>query len=574
MITSTERGYKQVKSNKMKALAASIAACLLCTTALSGCSSLSNEMITAMNNKTDIYISVEGEPSTAEKAELTWIELDQLTSHKALRKIWDDKLNIIKFDNNSKNGPIYVDTEGNWAGNNTLYNAFQNKTFVKDFWGDSKIKSALAKAAIEEYTDIVNEGTGIIASVNAYYNLMPDNADKTSGLFDHMTRAEVMSAVYRGSNPVRLLEEDTNFASAVGESPYNIYAQNLTQYNYFDINSGSLNQQTYNAVMSRAEAIYLIMHILFDRELSEMTAGSGFGDCKNAGNVADKQKFTGGYAYKTFELEYCLKNRDKGLTEELYKPIELAYNYGIVSSDTKWYEGITGGQLITLLINAYDKAYDENHYMTNASLGANTGEILVKKEEEQVEIIEETFETDVVVQKVKDIADIDALVKVYGDEMDMTEEEIEEARRTAEGFTIEPCDKYMLVDYCYFLNVRVGPGTEFKIKKSVAKGTKVHIVGIVHENGWYRVIADGKIAYQCGVYFSDLEGADTSNMKFEYETDGGNSGVKSTGEGSKMKDTEKKDTDEGEDSTDANDESGTEESGNEETSEMTEEGLF
>jgi uncharacterized protein YgiM (DUF1202 family) len=63
----------------------------------------------------------------------------------------------------------------------------------------------------------------------------------------------------------------------------------------------------------------------------------------------------------------------------------------------------------------------------------------------------------------------------------------------------------MNVDYCNYLNVRIGPSTDYKIKKSVPKGTKVHIVGICIENGWYRVIADGKISYQCGVYFSDIE---------------------------------------------------------------------
>lgn len=485
-----------------------------------GCSSLSKEMITAMNSNTDIHLSVEGDSSDVERGTLEWVELDQLTTHKQLRKVWDDKLNVIRFDTNNKNGPIYVDEFGDWAGNNTLYNAFQNKAFVKDFWSSSKLKSDLAQVAMSEYTDIKNESTGIIASVNAYYNILPDNADETSGLFNYLTRAEVMSAVYRGSNQVMWLEEDMDFSGAVGESPYNIYAQNVRQYNWFDTESGSLNESTYNSTMSRAEAIYLIMNTLFSDELAGMDGkGTGLSDCKNAGNVADKQKFTGGYAYKVFELEYCLQNRDKGVPQDLYNAMVLAHNKGIISSDTTWWKGITGGQLMTLLINAYDKAYDENNYLTNAKLGANAGEVLVYvEEEEEPEIIEETFETNVVVQKVKDIADIDALIRVYGDELNMTEEEIEEARKTAEGFTIEACDKYMLVDFCHFLNVRVGPGTEFRIKKSVPKDTKVHIVGIVHENGWYRVIADGKISYQCGAYFSDLEGADTSNMKFEYES--------------------------------------------------------
>lgn len=488
---------------------------------LTGCSSLKNEMISAMNNNEIIQLSVEQNSYNVKRGEMNWVELGQLTNYKELRKTWDDALNIIKFDNNSKNGSVYVDLDGNWSSNNTLYNVFQNKVFVKDYWSDSSIKSKLAQAAMNEFSDITNENTGIVASVNAYFNILPANDDETSGMFNYLTRAEVMSAIYRSDSPVVLNEINENFESAVGKNEYNEYAQNLVSCSYLDYTDGSLNKNSYSSTMTRAEAVYMIVQRVYKDEYDTvLDSQASFTDCKNAGNIAEKNGFTDKYASELYELEYCLQNKDKGLTDKLYKALVVAKNKGIISSDTRWYDGITGGELINMLINAYNNKYDDNNYLVNAKIGANAGNNFFDAESKEPEKVEETLDLPTVqIEVIKDISDINDLASVYGDELDMTDEEMAEALKTTEGFTIEPCDKYMQVDYCYFLNVRVGPGTEFRIKKSVAAGTKVHIVGICAENGWYRVIADGKIAYQCGVYFSDLEGQDTSNLVQRYETD-------------------------------------------------------
>jgi hypothetical protein len=495
-----------------------IVSLLICGLTLTGCSSLKSEMTTAMNNNQIIQLSVAENSYNVERNTLDWVELDQLTSYKDLRKTWDDKLNIIKFDNNSKNGSIYIDLDGNWAGNNVLYNIFQNRVFVKDYWSEATIKSALAEAAENEFSDITNENTGIVASVNAYFNILPTNKDDTSGMFNYLTRAEVMSAIYRADTPVILVDTDETFENAVGTNDYNIYAQNVTEDSYLDYTNGSLNKNSYTSTMTRAEAVYMIVQRYYKDDYDSLTGKeSGLTDCKNAGNVAEKNGFTNGYAQQLYELEYCLQNSNKGVTEDLYKALIVAYQNGIISSTTRWNEGISGGELINMLISAYSNLYSDNDYLVNAKTGANAGNDLYTVVDDEPEKVEETLGT-IEVQKIKDIAAIDDLASEYGYELDMTDEEMEEARQAAEGFTIEPMDKYMNVDYCYFLNVRVGPGTEFRIKKSVPAGTKVHITGRCAENGWYRVIADGKIAYQCGVYFSDLEGQDTSNLVQEYES--------------------------------------------------------
>ena len=481
----------------------------LISSSLTGCTSLKNEMIVAMNNNQDIQISVDGETYTHERNAVDWVELDQLTTFKDIRKVWDDKFQIVKFDIGSKNGVLYVDTDGNWAGNNTLYNVFQNKTFVKDFWSDNTIKSELAQAAMDEFSDISNESTGIVASINAYFNILPTNTDGTSGLTDKLSRAEVMSAICRGDTPVIFKTTNQEFIDAVGENVYNDYASEVAGYSYLDYNNGSLNNITYNSAMTRAEAVYILMHRYFPNELDTVTGGS-LADCKNAGNLADKLGFTGKHAYQSYELEYSLQNIDKGAPEKLYKALVLANKLGVISSDTKWSNSITGGELLNMMVKCYQAVSDRDGFAVNAKTGANVGQSLYVQieEPEQPEIVEESELGSVVVEQVRDVTNLDDLFNIYGDEIDMTDEEIAEAYEVASQFTFSPCDTWKQVDYCTYLNVRTGPSTDFRILSSVPAKTKAHIVARCNENGWYRIVTEGKIVYQCGVYFSDFEGSE------------------------------------------------------------------
>ena len=108
-----------------------------------------------------------------------------------------------------------------------------------------------------------------------------------------------------------------------------------------------------------------------------------------------------------------------------------------------------------------------------------------------------------------DVTDLDDLFDTFGYELDMTDEEIAESYKIADNYTFEPCDMWKQVDHCSYLNVRTGPSTDYRILRSVPAGTKAHIVARCVENGWYRVLTEGKLVYQCGVYFSDFEGSDT-----------------------------------------------------------------
>lgn len=478
---------------------------------MTGCGrdALQQEMLSAQSNNSSIKITSNSEANTVEREEITWGELDQLTSYKDIRKVWDDKLQIVKFDNSSKNGVIYIDLDGAWSGNNTLYNAFQNKVFMTKYWSDGTIKSALAEPAIEQFSDIGNESTGLYASVNAYYNIFPTNKDKTSGLTDVISRAEAMSAIYRGDTPAVFLEENADFTKAVGESMYNTYAFGVADESYIDYKNGGLCYDTYNSAITRAEALYMLVQRYWADEYNNLTSVNGeFTDCTNAGDVATELGLKDKYAWQAYELDYCLQT-GCGCPEDLYKALVVAKNHGLIGSETKWDQTLMGGTLLGYMISAYTSIYNTDGFSVNAKLGENVGESLIEVAEEtpeEPEITEETIGS-VVVSQVRDVTNLDDLFKIYGDEIDMTNEEIANAYDVASQWTFEAADQWMEVAHCGWLNVRTGPSTDYNILSSVPSGTKCHIVAICKENGWYRIIANNKVVYQCGVYFQDFEGS-------------------------------------------------------------------
>lgn len=495
------------KLTKLAAIALAI------STTLSGCGSdaLQKEMLDVQSKGNSIKITSNGEVSTNQREDITWGELDQLTTFKDIRKVWDDKMQVVRFDTSSKNGVMYIDLDGDWTGNNTLYNAFQNKVFVEDYWSDGQIRSELAKEAMKQFSDITNESTGIYAAVNAYYNILPTNKDNTSGLTDNISRAEAMSAICRGDTQAKYSEENKEFADAVGESQYNIYAYEVADNSFLDYKNGSLCYDTYNGAITRAEVLYMLVQRYWKDEYDNITvSNAGFTDCNNAGDVAEQLGLKDGYAWQAYELDYCMQT-NCGCPEDLYKALIVAKNHGIISSETSWNQPVMGGVLLSYMISAYQGIYSANGFAVNAKLGENVGESLVavaeKPEDDTPEITDENI-GDVVISQVRNVTELDDLLKIYGDEIDMTDEELEDARKVAEDWTFEAADQWMEVAHCSWLNVRTGPSTDYSIISSVPSGTKCHIVAVCKENGWYRIIANKKVVYQCGVYFKDFKGSD------------------------------------------------------------------
>lgn len=489
------------------------------STLLTACNSEAKALVEQMNSGADCTITVTGTASS-ESEPLEWIELDQLQTHSSLRRNFDDAFGIVRFDVGSKNGVMYSDLDGNWTGNNTLYNAFKNRTFVEDYWNNGKVKSTLAEYAREEFSDVNSDDVAVVAGMNAYYNIIPSAADGTSGLSANATRAEAMGAIFRADTPVESVEANAEFATAVGDSEWNIYAQDLASYSWLDYTNGSLNSDNYNGFITKAEFVYMLMNRYFPDEMNSALANI------SGKTVAEKQGFistdketgnvTYGHAWQAYVLQYGLSNEKAELQEQLSAALQLANSKGIVQSTSDWRNPIMKYDVVNMLIKTYEVMGESSGYSVAVRNGANSGEQLFESSDlaemqEQInQLNEEALQAaldnnpdSTNIQEEVDVTDTDDMLEVYGDEFNLTTEEYQEAISALEGFTIEECDKYMVVNSS--VNVRVGPSTEFRVVTSLAYKQIVHVTGRCAETGWYRIATpEGKIAYVCGAYMTDI----------------------------------------------------------------------
>lgn len=347
---------------------------MMAVTTLSGCDNGKTKevMEEAMANKVDIKITEANAVSVNDRQKMTWVQLDKQTAFNEMRELMDDELKIVKFDNGSKNGVIYIDPQGNWTGNSTLYYAFQNKEFVQSYWQNRAFTGKISEKAETLFSDISNIQTGLYAAINCYYGILPANVDGTSGLMNYISRKEAMAAICRADTPVKDFD-CSKFNEIFGKDQFNFYAQQVEDCSYLKLGNKSLNPYTYNSAITRAEAVYMIVQRYFREDLSGVNIDTNpFTDLKNAGNIMERLEITTEYSPETYSLEYCLQNPKKGLPEELYKAMVVAYNHGIVGTETKWNSSVLAGDMLAMLTKAYDNMYS-NRYPVNAKTGLNDG---------------------------------------------------------------------------------------------------------------------------------------------------------------------------------------------------------
>lgn len=329
---------------------------------LLGCGAVTQSELLKMINEGDaieIEIAVPKNVTETDENLLAWIVLASLTSHPDLRKEWDNTLKITVSDD-SKNGVLYVNTDGKNEPNNTLRVALHNREFIKALENKDTVE-ALANAAELAYTDIdatENQDKAFYIALNGYFNLLPDSEDGASYADDALSRREFLAMVARSE-----LQVDDNLASSddfntlVGKSEYNAFAEQVASDSYLDIATKSLNNKTYNGTMTRAEAIYLLVNHYFksDLESVDLTTAT-FTDCKDGGDIATEQKFIENGTEKDYcrdyELVYATQNPDNGVPTSIYKAMVVAQNRGLITEDTRWDEGITKYEATKLLVEA------------------------------------------------------------------------------------------------------------------------------------------------------------------------------------------------------------------------------
>lgn len=336
------------------------------------------------------------------KAELTWTELGELKTCEKMRTAVDTVFGNDIVDG-VKYGPFYIDSQGNQCTNNTLKVVLGNRYVAEMFatGGNVDIEKVDSSnlGAIESTTDSDEDAStamtesfnSSLASVyndlsdsnqspalfNAYFNLLPDSTPNYFNGGDTLSRAEAMSLVTRATTPVQSLNVSDDFTSAVTGTDYDQYINYAAQQNensYINTNDKSLTADNFKGAMSRAEFIYLIMNEVYgaDEVQNYNTSKTTLKDCTNAGNLSEELKIADSDRCNGYTLKYSLENVDKGVTEELYKSIAMAADKGIITTETRWNEGITKSEAIEIVVNAFMQYYDEQGYLVNSAEKGST----------------------------------------------------------------------------------------------------------------------------------------------------------------------------------------------------------
>ena len=335
---------------------------------LMGCAAVSkSELLTLLEQGENIEIEV-ASPINEEQGEeqtLDWIQLDQLQTIPELRKEMDDIFKIVPVSD-TKNGVFYVDLDGNQNGNNTLYNTFMNSKF-RTYWEDETTLLKVAEASLNTYVDVDFDGNdpyqAVFAAFNGYFNLLADANQGYSNPDSTLDRLEVMAALFKAEHPVTdTLAVDKEFNTAVdsaNKNPNTIYASNLSEQSYLDIESGSLDNMTANGTMTRGELAYLLVQQYFKADYDKADPKAEcFDDTINGGDIASKQKFiedgTEKKYWQSYELVYALQNPDKGCPERMYKALVVAHEKGIIQdTNSRWDEAVTKSDFFEMLTNTY-----------------------------------------------------------------------------------------------------------------------------------------------------------------------------------------------------------------------------
>lgn len=334
---------------------------------LFGCSSASKQEAYDMLQETEQieleYAVPEYDADEESKVELLpWLQLSSLETHPELRTAFEELLGVTGTTGD-KSGIIYINSGDMTDQNNTLFMALGNTTFMNDYIRNDAQQSKIEEIANAEYTDL-EDNQSIPAVINAYFELLPDQAD---GQFDGsatISRAQAMTLLMRATTPVSVVKgqelegspvEDADFTSVVGESQYTNFAAPMNQYTYLNTSTG-LNDKTFNTTMSRGEYIYMLTNTIFNDKYTEMLAAVGKTDESLAEDVSLSTIKDGG----DITLQDAISNPDNGVPTDMYKTLARAVALGFITEDDlNWDEAITKSDAIAIFIDATE-VYQSN----------------------------------------------------------------------------------------------------------------------------------------------------------------------------------------------------------------------
>lgn len=291
-----------------------------------------------------------------EVSALDWTELGSLTTYKDLRASWE-KIIGITGKTGDKHGMFYNSMSGE-TQDGFLAQVVSMGEFT-DFVSNEDNYNKLVDAVRDNFTDSDDLTDEQLFSIglNAYFNLLPMKDEAETYGNDYITRAQFLALITRATSPVSVKDTDEftenldELDKAVGDSIYNQAVAYSLGYSYLNTDDGSLNAKTYDTAISRGEAIYTIMNMLYGEEtLSTVDVDASkdeFKDTKNGGDIETAQKLKN----KAKEMSYAIQNPDKGCPEQIYKALVKAKELGLIGNKTSWDEAITLSDAITLYYN-------------------------------------------------------------------------------------------------------------------------------------------------------------------------------------------------------------------------------
>lgn len=326
---------------------------------LFGCASATKqETYNMLQDSTEIELEY-AELDTVDNKEISsldWIELGNLTTYSDLRASWDKIVGVTGTTGN-KTGMLYKNWEGE-TQDNYLAEVILSTEFV-DFVSNEDNYNKLVDAVRDNFTDSDDLTDEQLFSIglNAYFSLLPMEDEAESYANDYITRAQFLALITRATNPVSVQESDdykaylSQLETTAGESIYNQAVAFSLPYSYLLTEDGSLNSKTYDSAISRGEAIYTIINMLYGEEglatVNIDESSNAFTDTKNGGDILTEQ----GLKSKAEEISYAIQNPDKGCPEDIYKTLVKAQELGLIGSETAWDEAITLSDAITLYYN-------------------------------------------------------------------------------------------------------------------------------------------------------------------------------------------------------------------------------
>ena len=350
--------------------------------------STQDETLNMINRGEQIEIEV-AEPNfteQGEESELTWVELGSNMEDESFRKAFDLLLGIETVDG-IKNGIAYINLDGEVEQNNTLYNAFMNKSFVDNYLNNEEVQQAVGIAVAEHYADVESDSSSAkYTALCTYWSLLPDYEPNFANMGASLTRGEAMTLLMRATTKVTAEGKpisNANFTSAVGESDYTDYASYLDSKAFINTSDKSLNNQTFNGTMTKGEFIYLLINNTFGEDsINNVEIGdTKLNDCKDGASKIDAQKFGDGDYSTSYKLVYALQNPDDGAPTPIYKALVKAKQLDIISAETAWDDALTREDAIELFVETMLAYSNVNGSKVEAEVGAeNTEESALEAE--------------------------------------------------------------------------------------------------------------------------------------------------------------------------------------------------